>query len=300
MGTSGSYGGAGNGSPLIPGFLNDPVPASTPVAPAASPLPSAPGSPAGPFPHLNALPPAPPPPRVAPTQAPSPNRFTAPRVNFSRFSRSGGTDRRALRRAVSSYVSTAAGGSRQAARRMGSSRQAGARLYSFLADAQTRGPAEALRSLNLEALAGRPIQEIFIGIAEYVCPPGGTVDEGIAREAFVETIADLADQGFSDFDALTVEQMQTVFEMFATHAIEARICNDIGKNSIKLPADVSAIRRAQEQLHDFVSRAVSDALNAAQAASGPLTPQQALQFVDTVYEAAFEMLQSFGDMEEVG
>jgi hypothetical protein len=37
MGTSGSYGGAGNESPLIPGFLNDPAP-----APASAPGPGAP------------------------------------------------------------------------------------------------------------------------------------------------------------------------------------------------------------------------------------------------------------------
>jgi hypothetical protein len=226
-----------------------------------------------------------------------PARFTAPRTNFSRFARSGGTDRAALGRAVSGYVSSATGGARQAARRMGSSRQAGVRLYSFLADAQTRGPVEALRSLNLQTLVGRPIQEVFLGIAEYVCPIGGTVDEGIARDAFVDTIADLADQGFTDFDSLTADQMQTVFEIFATYAIEARICNDIGNNSIKLPSDVSAIERAQEQLHDFVSRAVCDALSNARVAAGPLTQQQALQYVDAVYEAAFEMLQTIGDAE---
>jgi hypothetical protein len=226
-----------------------------------------------------------------------PNRFTAPRTNFSRFARSGGTDRSALGRAVSGYVSTAAGGVRQAARRMGSSRQAGARLYSFLADAQANGPIEALRRLDLETLAGRPIEEIFLGIAEYVCPIGGTVDEGIARDAFIDTIADLVDQGISDFDTLTADQMQTVFEMFATHAIEARICNDIGKNSIKLPSDVAAVEHVQAQLHDFVGRAVGDALGAARAAAGTLTQQQALQHVDAVYEAAFEMLQTLGDAE---
>src|SRR6266436_9017974 len=180
---------------------------------------------------------------------------------------------------------------------MGSSRQAGARLYSFLADAQARGPVEALRALNLEALAGRPIQDIFLGIAEYVCPIGGTVDEGIARDAFVDTIADLADQGISDFDSLTTDQMQTVFEMFAAHAIEARICNDIGKNSIKLPSDVAAVERVQAQLYDFVGRAVSDALSAARAVTGTLTQQQALQHVDAVYEAAFDMLQTLGEAE---
>jgi hypothetical protein len=297
MGTSGSYGGAGNGSPLIPGFLNDPAPASAPMLPAPPtapnvlPIPNAvPSAPATPAPNQ-------PQPRPLPQQAPMPNRFTAPRSNFSRFARSGGSDRSALGRAVSGYVSTAAGGSRQAVRRMGASRQAGARLYSFLADAQARGPVEALRSLNLQALAGRPVEEIFLGIAEYVCPIGGTVDEGIARDAFIETIADLADQGISDFDSLTTDQMQTVFEMFATHAIEARICNDIGKNSIKLPTDVAAVERVQAQLHDFIGRAVSDALGTVQAATSALTEQQAQQHVDAVYEAAFEMLQTLGDAE---
>jgi hypothetical protein len=88
-----------------------------------------------------------------------------------------------------------------------------------------------------------------------------------------------------------------VFEMFTTNTIEARICNDIGNNSIKLPSDVAAVERVQAQLHDFVSRAVSDALSAARAATGRLTQQHALQHVDAVYEAAFEMLQTLGDAE---
>jgi len=181
---------------------------------------------------------------------------------------------------------------------MGPARDAGARLYSFFADAQARSPAEALRSLNLQALAGRPIEEIFLGIAEYVCPIGGTVDEGITRDAFIETVAELAHQEIFDFDALNPEQMQTVFEMFTARTIEARICNEIGKNSIKLPADVSAVQRLQEQLHDFVSRAVSDALSATPGPSGaPLTQQLALQHVDAIYEAAYQMLQTLGDAE---
>lgn len=295
MGTSGSYGGAGNGTPLEPSWLNDPTPASAPVLPAPSlPTPTAP----------NPAPPAVPSPQpeqpaspAVPQQAPMPNRFTAPRTNFSRFARSGGSDRAALGRALASYVSTAAGGARRAARRMGSSREAGARLYSFLADAQARGPVEALRTINLQALAGRPIEEVFLGIAEYVCPVGGSVDEGIARDAFIETVADLAGQGITDFDGLTADQMQTVFEIFATHAIEARIANDIGKNEIKLPADVAAVGRVQAQLHDFVARSVADALNSTTRVSGPLTHQQALQQVDSIYEAAFGMLQVLADAE---
>jgi hypothetical protein len=138
-------------------------------------------------------------------------------------------------------------------------------LLSFLSDAVTRGAREALRALNLGALAGRPIEEIFLGLADYVCPDGGTIDEGAAREAFIETIVDLAAAGITDFDGLTVDQMQTVFELYATNAIEARLCNDIGAKTITLPSDAREASSVQAQLHDFIQRGVSDALTAARA-----------------------------------
>ena len=152
-----------------------------------------------------------------------------------------------------------------------------------------------MRALNLGALAGRPIDEVFVGLADYVCPEGGSVDDGIARDAFIDTIADLAGEGITDLSSLTADQMQTVFEIFATHAIEARIFNDIGKNGIKLPSDVAAVTRVQDQLHDFVQRAVSDALTSARAEAGPLTQDRALRYVESVYEAAFDVLQSLGE-----
>jgi hypothetical protein len=133
-----------------------------------------------------------------------------------------------------------------AVQRMGASRHAGARLLGFLADAQVGGVREALRSLDFEALAGRPIVEIFIGLADYICPGDGTVDEGIAREAYVETIIELTTEGLTDLSTFTPDQMQTVFELYATHAIEARICNDIGAKVVTMQARCAdrALRRS--------------------------------------------------------
>lgn len=288
MGTSTSYQGPGGGTPLVPSWLepNDGsnVQGMPTVTGVAAPLP--PG----------AVPPAPANRPV--TSAPAdPNRFMSARNNFTRFAHSGGHDRASLGRSVSSYVSTSSGGIQQAAQRMGASRGSGARLLGFLADAQVRGAREALRALNLEGLAGRPIDEVFVGLADYICPNVGTVDEGIAREAFIETIIELATLGVANLDALTPEQMQTVFELYATHAIEARLCNDIGIKAITMPDDAQAALRIQDQLRDFIRNAVSDALTASRVDMPVLTQDHIQSFVDSVYERSFGILKTLGDAE---
>jgi len=123
------------------------------------------------------------------------------------------------------------------------------------------------------------------------------VDEGIAREAFIETIADLAENEIVDIDSLNAEQLQTIFELYATHAIEARLCNDIGTKAITMPADSSDAARVQTQLLEFVRRSVADALTPARGAMQTLTPDRVLGFVTHVYEQAFSILQTLGDAE---
>ena len=170
MGTSSAFGGQGGGTPLVPSWLGDD--GAPPAAPDGAPPDGAPldGVPADGVPP--ATPPAPPARPPMPPVA-DPKRFSAARNNFSRFAGSGGNDRKSLGRAVSHYVGSSSGGARTAAARMGSARGTGSRLVSFLSDAVARGATEALRSLNLGALAGRPIEEIFLGLADYVCPDGG-------------------------------------------------------------------------------------------------------------------------------
>jgi hypothetical protein len=160
-------------------------------------------------------------------------------------------------------------------------------LLGFLSEAVAHGAAEALRALDLGALAGRPIEEIFLGLADYVCPDGGSVDEGIAREAFIETITDLAEAGISDLDGLTTGQIQTVFELYATNAIEARLCNDIGAKTIVLPSDAREAARVQAQLHDFIRRAVADALAAGGAAAAVLTARPHARLRGTCLRTGF-------------
>lgn len=192
-------------------------------------------------------------------------------------------------------MGTASGGARSASARMGSARGAGSRLLGFLSDAVALGATQALRALNLGDLAGKRIEEIFLGLVDYVCPDGGSIDEGIAREAFVETIVDLAGAGITDLDGLTQAQMQTVFELYATNAIEARICNDIGAKTVTLPSDSREAATVQAQLGDFIRRGVADALTLATLARSQLTRDRVLGFVGDIYEQAFAILQTLGE-----
>jgi hypothetical protein len=132
---------------------------------------------------------------------------------------------------------------------------------------------------------------------DYVCPGAGTVDEGIAREAYLETIVELTTAGLTDLDAFTPAQMVMVFELYVTHAIEARICNDIGTKAVTMPADAKAAHRVEAQLRDFIRGAVSDAVTRLRASSQSLPATQVKAFVDRVYEAAFGILKALGDAE---
>lgn len=288
MGTSSAFGGAGGGTPLVPSWVDDGG------APPAAPNPAAP-APAAPAPGAA---PAAPAVRPAPTAAPGGSRrFSDARRNFSAFTGSSGSDRRSLGRAVGQYVSRSSGGAVNAARRMGSSRASAARLAGFFGDVRRDGLAETLRALDLGALAGQSIERVFAGLADYICPEGGSIDEGIAREAFIETAADLAAAGIHDMDALTPAQMQTVFELYAAHSIEARICNDIGTRMVTLPSNPAAAERVQAQLHEFILRGVSDAIGAIGIDVGALTPDRVNDFVASVYESAFEILEALGQAE---
>lgn len=278
MGTSTANGGtSGSGTPLEPSWLGNDGNSNDQQIPEGN-TPSTPQQPI--------------------SQAADPRRYTAPRNAFSRFARSGGASRSSLGSAVSGYVSRTSGGAQGAARRMGASRGTGERLLGFLNDAANRGINEALRSLDLSDLAGRSAGEIFKGLADYICPEGGNIDVAIARDAFYQTIVDLEAEGITDLNNMNGNQMQTIFEMFATHAIEDRIYNEIGTKAITLPTDIAAINNVQTQLHDFIGNGVTDALNGMKDRLRNLPQDKILEFVDDVYEQAFNVLQVMGEAEK--
>lgn len=178
---------------------------------------------------------------------------------------------------------------------MGSSRVAAQGLLGIVRDFQRIGPQQVLRELNLERLTGRPAADVFVAMLEFICPPGGAVDEGIARQAMIETIGDMAEAGIGSFDSMTGDQLQEMFLDFIIHSIEGRVMADIGMKGISLPDDVTAVEHIQEQLHDFVSGATRGQLTDRLDGLTSLSDHDIETTVDRIYETAFDLIAAAGE-----
>lgn len=288
MGTSKAYGGPASG--LVPSFVDDPVPPTMPRPPVAPSI--APQQPAQP---------------ATPVSPPNPQRPLTPRLpdtsgagalggargNFTRFARTGSSS--SLGKSVANYVRNGTGGTRRASRRMGASRVAARGLLGVVRDFQRLGSTETLRQLNLSGLAGQPAVNVFVSILEFLCPPGGAVDEAIARQAMLETIGDMAEAGVGNFDMLTREQLQDFFLDFIVRSIEGRVMADLGGRGITLPDDVGAVESAQDQLHDFVSGATRGQLAGLLDGLVTLSDHDLETVVNQIYETAFDLVAAAGE-----
>ena len=101
------------------------------------------------------------------------------------------------------------------------------------------GPAEALRHFDLEALAGEPAEEVFVALTDALCPPGSTIEEAIARDAMLETVAAFAEEGIGSFDGLTADQLNEFFVGVVSRSIEGKVLNEVGTSSVHVPENLN-------------------------------------------------------------
>lgn len=288
MGTSGSFGG---GKPMVPSWVGDPAPgpAAPPQDPPQDGQDGTPNDGQGP----DSAPPAPTPYPAIQPPAPGTNYGSA-RSDMTSGTKSGSSS--SIHRGAGKYVA-ASGGGRAAARQLGSSRALAGGIASLASAISKDGPVAALQRFNLEGLAGAPAQDVFVALTDALCPPGGTIDEAVARDALLETIADLAANGIGNFDQLTQDDLQEVFIGVVSRSIEGRIFNEVGTNAIKLSPDIAAVERAQRMLHSFVVGCVRDRFQDSGQSVSSLDSAQIDGFVSDLYVASFDLIQTMGEAE---
>ena len=295
MGTSGSSKGSGSNTPFVPTWLDEP-------GTEAPPSQDESGTEAPPSQDESGTE-APPSQDDIPTQPPIepaaiPTRFRGARKNFSTFAGSGGNNRGALRRALRNYVRSGTGGSKRATLRMGDARNAASKILSIIQSVQRDGLDATLRKLNIQGMRGQPPIEVFLELTDFICSDGGLIDEGIARDAWLETVAEPTQFEITDLENLGTDQIQELFLTFITHSIKTRIFQDIGAKGFQLPTNLSAIDAFEAQFHDYIYRAVQDAFASDLTRMPELSEKDIKNVVDNTYRDVWDLLMNLGDDEK--
>ena len=283
MGTSASFGGQSSSTPLLPSWA-DPAGASSPA--------EGEGQAVGVPPHESGTPDQQPLERPAIISPTAPQRFRPFRTNFSKFISSGGSDKKALGRSLRSYVRTASGGARTAARRVGHERAATAQLITVLRSFQTTGVAQTLQRFSLAQLANQQPKEILAALIDTVCGPGGTIDEGIARSAYVDA---LVQTEIGSLESLNEQKIKEITTQFVINAISLRICNDIGKKLEQKAISEAQAINLERELNDFIQGAVKDILGTQLEKALSMNGQALDSIVLDIYELAFSVIEQGGE-----
>lgn len=227
----------------------------------------------------------------------APNRFTQPRVEFTRYINSSGRDTGMARKSIANYVRNSMGGSRNATQRLGAARNSSARLLSVAGIFASGGAQAVERYLSLENLSKKNATDVLLAIADFICPDGGPQDEGIARNAYFAAIEESPEIALIPFEELTPEQMLLIVQKCMVNVVCGRILNDIGNKIIMLPDDVDIAEKLVVQIKEFVTGAISDAVSDLKVDINNLSQHQSTDIVDEVYRTAFEIMAMAGDDE---
>ncbi|MBT3356792.1 MAG: hypothetical protein HN401_00330 [Euryarchaeota archaeon] len=171
-------------------------------------------------------------------------------------------------------------------------------MLSVLRGIQRDGVAATIRRLNLNDLVGRSSTEILVGLTDTICPDGGSIDEGIARDAWLETLTELDQLGITDLGEMNSDQIQQFFLTFVTHAIETLLFQSIGTKGLSIAVDLVAIEAFELQLRDYIRRAVRDAFTRDLTMLEQMSDQDIKDIVDETYHNTWELLEMWGENQE--
>lgn len=273
MGTSSQFGGTTVG--LVPSWVDDPTPAPADSVKGKETV-------------LDPL--------KSTTETPDKikySAFQAAKTNYSRYLGSG--DRVSMQRALQHY-GNATGGTGGATRRMGTSRSTAGGLAHFIGALGTGGAKHALKEFNLSDYVGQSACDVLFALSEVICPPGGTIDEGIARDAMHESIGELINSGITDLDSMNEAQRQELLINYFTHSIQGRIVNDIGHGTVKMPSSNEEVERLEKSLAHFTKGQVRVAVERHFKEKSVFNQNEMAHMIDNIYQESFALLTGFAEV----
>lgn len=219
------------------------------------------------------------------------HRFTGPRRSFSEYVNGGGRNSSSMRGAVSRYVRRSLGGSSNATKKLGSARGSTGRLLGVLsALGSADGIDQLARDFSIDSLRGLSADEFFVRIADFIVPDGGPNDEGIARSAYFDAIADHPELREMPIENLSQDGREAVLQGYMGRVIVEHIMNDIATQVIQLPNDMNEITHIESQVEQLVKNDVSDAFSDFHQTGKAINNRDAQKITDKIYQKVYDIL----------
>lgn len=219
-------------------------------------------------------------------------RFAAARGNMTRFAANGNI--RNFKKAVSEYVGNSTGGARRAVDRLGSARKSTAVLVGVLG-AYSEGGAVAVQDyLRTYNLIGARADEALRSITELICGDGGTTDEGIARDAYIDTLADMKELRGVQFEDLVPSQIMLFLEGCMARIVVGKLLNDIGNKTLSIPDSLRRAGNVKKRMINLVKGLIGDIATKINLSPDKIQKEKAQSICDDVYERVFLSFQAAG------
>lgn len=302
MGTSSSYGGPSDRTPLLPAWALPPVapPPEQPPPPddqgqeddetgqddAAPEATNADAEPTADNPVPNPRPAAVPP-FVAPT-----GTWTSARIGFRKAIES--RTPQGYRNAAKAYARASRGsGSGAAGARSG--KQATASLGGFLSAAAGQGLRSALEGIGLAAFVGRDVTEVLAALSNALAPDGATKEEAAARDAVNEAIESLYERLLDEGRDLTALETMSPADIAASVAacVESYIYNrwlgDLGVRIEQKAVSAAEAVRIERDVRAFIHETVRLDMSRVDVMTLDWRGEAGRQFVETIYRDAYTL-----------
>ncbi len=292
MGTSSSYGGPRDATPLLPAWALPPQGAA-PAAPLQTPEPLVPpGAPPLQRPPIPVTQNTPATPSVPPTAPLPTGTWTSARGSFTRAlsSRTPASFQRAAR----DYVRAARGSGRAAGSAVSGKRSVAA-FGSFLSAAVGQGLRTALENIGLANVVGRDVNEVLAAISNALAPDGVTKEEVAARQAVNDALEVLYERFLEDgrdlaaLEAMTPEDIAAAIETCVEAYVYNRWLGDLGVKIEERAVSPSEAVALEREMQEFIREAVQFDLSQVDVMALDWRGEPGRQFVDRIYRDAYSL-----------
>ena len=223
------------------------------------------------------------------------HRFAGAKGNMTRFANSGGKDNRNFKKSVSQYVKHSTGGVSGAVRRLGSARNSTARLVGVIG-AYSQGGAHAVQDyLKSYNLIGVRADEALRSITDLICDDGGTTNEGIARDAYIDTLGDMKELRGINFEDLQPNQIMIFLEGCMARIVVGKLLNDVGNKTLIIPDSLLKAGNVKKCMIRLVQGLIGDIFDNMNLSPENIQREKAHSISDSVYESVYRSFEASGN-----